>query len=58
VAEPINFNQARKARAKAEAKTQAARNRVAFGRTKAEKTLSKLTAEKVKRALDQARRED
>jgi Domain of unknown function (DUF4169) len=58
VAEPINFNQARKARAKAEAKTQAARDRVAFGRTKAEKTLSKLTAEKVKRALDQVRRED
>jgi hypothetical protein len=58
MSEPINFNKAKKARAKAGAKSQAAKNRVRFGRTKAEKTVSKLEAEKARRALDQARRED
>jgi hypothetical protein len=58
MSESINFNKARKARAKAEARSQAAENRVRFGRTKAEKTVSKLEAEKARRALDQARRED
>jgi hypothetical protein len=58
MSDPINFNKARKARAKVEAKSQAAENRIRFGRTKADKTVSKLEAEKVRRALDQARRED
>jgi hypothetical protein len=58
MSDPINFNKAKKARAKAEAKSQAVENRVRFGRTKAEKTVSKLEAEKARRALDQARRED
>jgi hypothetical protein len=58
MSDPINFNKARKARAKVEAKSQAAENRIRFGRTKAEKTVSKLEAEKARRALDQARRED
>jgi hypothetical protein len=57
VSEPINFNKAKKARAKADAKSQAAQNRVRFGRTKAEKTVSKLEAEKARRTLDQARRD-
>jgi hypothetical protein len=58
MSDPINFNKARKARAKVEAKSEAAENRVRFGRTKAEKTASKLQAEKARRALDQAKRED
>lgn len=58
VAEPINLNKARKARASADAKRQAADNRVRFGRTKAEKQASRLDAEKAGRALDQAKRED
>lgn len=57
MSEPINFNKAKKARAKADAKSQAAQNRVRFGRTKAEKTVSKLEAEKARRTLDQARRD-
>ena len=56
--EPINLNRARKARAKADEKRQAAENRVRFGRTGAEKQVSKLEAEKARRALDQKKRED
>ena len=56
--EPINFNKARKALAKAGAKRQAAENRVRFGRAGAEKQVSKLEAERAKRALDQTKRED
>jgi hypothetical protein len=58
MAEPINFNKARKARAAADAKRQAAENRVAFGRTKADKQVSKLEAARAKRRLDDAKRED
>ncbi len=56
--EPINLNRARKAKAKAEARSAAALNRVKFGRGKAEKTVSKLEAERARRALDQTQRED
>jgi hypothetical protein len=56
--EPINLNRARKARAKADAKAQAANNRAKFGVTKAEKLVSKLEAERLRRALDQTKRED
>jgi hypothetical protein len=56
--EPINLNKARKARAQAQAKAQAVENRVRFGRTKAEKTVSKLEAERARRVHDQAKRED
>jgi hypothetical protein len=56
--EPINLNKVRKARAKADAKTKAAENRVRFGLGKAEKTVSKLEAERARRALDQTKRED
>ena len=55
--EPINLNKARKARAKADATSKAAQNRVRFGRGKAEKAVSKLEAERARRALDQAKRE-
>ncbi len=58
MAEPINLNKARKARARAEGEARAAENRVKFGRTKAEKLAAKMNAEKRARALDQARRED
>jgi hypothetical protein len=58
MAEPINLNRARKARQRDDARAKAAQNRVRFGRTKTETTLSKLEAEKARRALDQAKRED
>jgi hypothetical protein len=58
MAELINFNKAKKARDKAAAKTEAAENRVRHGRTKGEKTVTKLEAERAKRDLDGAKRED
>ena len=56
--EIINLNKARKDRAKAEGKAKAAANRAAFGRTKAEKTAARIEAERLKRDLDGAKRED
>ena len=58
MSEPVNLNKFRKAKARADAKSQAAENRVKFGRTKAEKALSKLEAERARRPHDGARRED
>jgi len=57
VAEPINLNKARKARDKAQAKATAAENRVRFGRTKTEKTVSKLEAERARRDLEGKKRD-
>ena len=57
MSEPINLNKARKARAKAEAKVQAAENRVKFGRTKAQKSGEALAAAKVQGLLDGAKRD-
>ncbi len=56
--EPINLNKARKARAKADAQAKAGQNRSIFGLRKAEKTVSKLEAERARKALDQTKRED
>jgi hypothetical protein len=56
--EPINLNKARKARAKAQAKARGAQNRPLFGLGKSEKALTKLEAERARRALDQTKRED
>lgn len=56
--EPINLNKARKVRDRAADKAQAAENRVRFGRTKAEKTVSKLDAERARRAHEQNKREE
>jgi hypothetical protein len=56
--EPINFNKARKALARAQAKAQAAANRARHGRTKGQKEAEDLSAERMARLLDQARRED
>ena len=58
MADIVNFNQARKAKAKADDKSRAAENRAKFGRTKAEKTLDAARADKLKRDLDGAKRED
>jgi hypothetical protein len=58
MAEPINLNKARKARSATDARRQAAENRVRFGRSKAEKTVSQLDAERAARAHDQTKRED
>lgn len=46
---PINLNKARKARAKADKVARAERNSVAFGRTKAEKSLDRARSEKAAR---------
>ena len=56
--EVINLNRARKARDKAEAKTQATNNRAAHGRTKAERKAADIERERVERLLDQSKRED
>lgn len=60
MAEPINLNRFRKAKRRADAQKQAAENRVAFGRTKAERDIERLKTEKATRELDQKRidRED
>jgi hypothetical protein len=58
MAEILNLNQARKAKAKTDAKAKAAENRARFGRTKADKTLDAARADKLQRDLDGAKRED
>lgn len=60
MAEPVNLNRFRKAKRRADAQKQAAENRVAFGRTKAERDSERLKTEKATRELDQKRidRED
>lgn len=58
MAEILNLNQARKARAKTDAKTKAIENRARFGRTKADKALDAARVDKLQRDLDGAKRED
>lgn len=55
---PINFNKARKALAKAQAKSQAAANRARFGRTRDQKEAEALDAERARRELDGKKREE
>jgi len=55
--EIINLNKARKARDKAAKTKEAAHNRVAFGRDKGEKAKALSIAEKLKQALDAAKRD-
>jgi hypothetical protein len=57
MSEPVNLNRVRKARAKADDKAKAAQNRVAFGRTRAEKDLAEARRDKAARALDAKKRE-
>ena len=56
-AEIINLRQARKTKARAEKEKQADQNRLTFGRTKAEKSLTKALNEKAEKALDHGRLE-
>lgn len=56
--EIVNFNKARKAAQKAQAKATAAANRASFGRTKGEKQAQALERDKVVKLLDGAKRED
>ena len=58
MAEILNLNRARKAKAKTDGKSKAAENRVRFGRSKAEKALEAASADKFRRDLDGAKRED
>lgn len=56
-AEIVNLRQARKTKARADRATQADQNRISFGRTKAEKNLTRALNEKADRSLDQGRLE-
>jgi hypothetical protein len=53
----VSLSKARKARAKAADKAQAAENRVAFGRTKAEKAQAKSETARAAHSLDNKRLE-
>jgi hypothetical protein len=57
VAEVVNLRLARKARARAASEATAAANRAAFGRSKAEKAVSKAEAARRAQVLDGAKRE-
>lgn len=52
MAEIVNLNKARKARAKAEAEETARNNRIRFGRTRLEKEAARREEEKLSRDLD------
>jgi hypothetical protein len=58
MAELINLNKARKAKARAAGKAQASENRVRFGQTKGQKAATKLDAERVRRELEGKKRDD
>ena len=54
----VNLNRARKQRARADAKTAAAANRAAHGRTRAERVAADKERERAARLLDGSKRED
>jgi hypothetical protein len=58
MAEIVNLNRLRKAKARADKDQQAEANRVAFGRTKAEKQAERQRAERQRAALDGKKLED
>lgn len=58
MAEIINLRQARKQKARAEKEARAEQNRFAFGRTKAEKELTKAERDMAQRRLDAHKRDD
>ncbi len=58
MAEPINLNKARKAKARADRQKRASENRIKHGRTKAEKQRDALAAKRAEKTLDDAQRED
>ena len=53
----VNLRQVRKQKARSEKDKQAEQNRIAFGRTKAEKTLTRALNDKAEKTLDQGRLE-
>jgi hypothetical protein len=55
---PVNLNQARKAKTRAEAKASADENAVRFGRTKAQKVLEATQAQQASDRLSQLKFED
>ncbi len=57
MADIVNLNRARKAKAKAEAQTTAAANRLLHGRNKSSKLAEKLESIRAARAVDDAKRE-
>lgn len=57
MAELINLNKARKAKARAGGKAQAAENRVRFGQTKGQTSVAKLEAERARRDLEGKKRD-
>jgi len=57
MADIISFSRARKAKVRAEDKARAAANRVAHGRTQAQKALEKARAAQAVRELDAHKRE-
>ena len=57
MAEIINLNKARKARARAEKPIRAQENRARFGRTKAEKQAEAAEKARIAKALDDAKRD-
>jgi hypothetical protein len=57
MSQPINLNQARKAKARADKDAQAAQNRAKFGRTKVEKLRDAMAADWLAKAIDDSKRE-
>ncbi|MBB3018076.1 hypothetical protein FHR70_001116 [Microvirga lupini] len=57
MAEIINLRQARKQKARAEKEARAEQNRITFGRTKAEKTLTKVEQDMTKTRLEGHKRD-
>ena len=57
MAEIVNLRQARKRKARAEKEKTAEANRLAFGRTKAEKLGTKLEKARAEKALEEHRRD-
>ncbi|WP_084397699.1 DUF4169 family protein [Henriciella aquimarina] len=57
MAEPINLNKARKAKARADKAQQASENRAKFGRTKAQKQAEATEQEKLRKAIEAKKRE-
>ena len=58
MAEIVNLRQARKRKARADKETRAAENRIAFGRTKAEKSLTKAERDMATRRIDAHKRDE
>lgn len=54
----VNLNRARKARDRSAEKAQADANAAKHGRTRAERAIEAARAEKARRALDQAKRDE